>query len=182
MVDGMMDLSKRFQIDCDTVLLSVGLVPENELSKAAGVELNRVTNGPIVDSMLMTTDPGVFACGNVLHVHDLVDWVVEEARRAGNFAARYLRGERPSAQIAVKAGSNLRYVNPGKLDIQRDNKVYMRSLIVKNGATLELRSGSRVIKSIKKGHVQPSEMIDITLGPKDLAGLEPNSSVEFRII
>ncbi|MCL2267477.1 MAG: NAD(P)/FAD-dependent oxidoreductase, partial [Treponema sp.] len=83
---------KSFNIKCDTVLLSVGLVPENELSRAAGIELNSVTNGPLVDSSLMTNIEGVFACGNVLHVHDLADWVCEESRRAGAFAAKWLCG------------------------------------------------------------------------------------------
>jgi pyruvate/2-oxoglutarate dehydrogenase complex dihydrolipoamide dehydrogenase (E3) component len=174
---------KKFRIDCDTVLLSVGLIPENELSKDAGVELNGTTNGPLVDSSLMTNVDGVFACGNVLHVHDLVDWVAEESRRAGSFAAEWLRGERPLTQIRVKAGSNVRYVNPGKFNPRRDNNIYMRSMIVKNDAVLELRLDNRVIKSVKKGHVQPSEMINITLGPRDLEGVNvgPDSVLEFSI-
>jgi NADPH-dependent 2,4-dienoyl-CoA reductase/sulfur reductase-like enzyme len=174
---------KRFRIDCDTVLLSVGLVPENELSRSAGVELNGTTGGPLVDSFLMTNVDGVFACGNVLHVHDLVDWVTEEARRAGRFAAIWLNGARPSSQIRVKAGSNVRYVNPGKLNPAAENKVYLRSLVVKNDAVLELRVDNRVIKRVKQGHVQPSEMINFTLCPKDfddaLCGLD--SALEFAI-
>jgi hypothetical protein len=182
--DGIMQPEKKFRIDCDTVLLSVGLVPENELSKDAGVELNGTTNGPLVDSSLMTNVDGVFACGNVLHVHDLVDWVTEESRRAGAFAAEWLRGERPLTQIRLKAGANVRYVNPGRFNPGRDNNIYMRSMIVKNGAALELRLDNRVIKSVKKSHVQPSEMINITLGPKDLEGLNagPDSALEFSII
>jgi pyruvate/2-oxoglutarate dehydrogenase complex dihydrolipoamide dehydrogenase (E3) component len=82
MENSALQMDKRFRIDCDTVLLSVGLVPENELSRSAGVQLNGTTGGPLVDSFLMTNVDGVFACGNVLHVHDLVDWVTEEARRA----------------------------------------------------------------------------------------------------
>jgi len=134
MENGALVPEKAFRIDCDTVLLSVGLVPENELSKDAGVELNATTNGPIVDSTMMTNVDGVFACGNVLHVHDLVDWVAEEARATGRNAAAWLRGERPGVQVRLKAGSNVRYANPGKLDPRRDNKVYLRSLIVKNEA------------------------------------------------
>ncbi|MDR1239725.1 MAG: FAD-dependent oxidoreductase [Treponema sp.] len=175
---------KRFRIDCDTVLLSVGLVPENELSKAAGVELNNATNGPLVDSSLMTNVEGVFACGNVLHVHDLVDWVAEESRRAGRYAAEWLTGRGPRSQIPVKAGANVRYVNPGRLDPRRENRVYLRSLVVKTGAVLELRCGHRLIKSLKKGHVQPSEMISLNLGPKDIEGLETGAapSIEFSIV
>ncbi|MDR2484612.1 MAG: NAD(P)/FAD-dependent oxidoreductase [Treponema sp.] len=172
---------KRFQIACDTILLSVGLVPENELSKEAGVELNGTTGGPLVDSFLMTNVEGIFACGNVLHVHDLVDWVAEESRRAGAFAVRWLKGERPGVQIRTKVGSNVRYVNPGKIDLQGDHKIYLRSLVVKNDAVLELRIDNRVIKSIKKGHVQPSEMINVNLRPKDLEGVGPDSILEFSI-
>jgi NADPH-dependent 2,4-dienoyl-CoA reductase/sulfur reductase-like enzyme len=184
MENGAPQTGKRFRIDCDTVLLSVGLVPENELSRSAGVELNGTTGGPLVDSFLMTNVDGVFACGNVLHVHDLADWVTEEARRAGHFAAGWLKGERPASQIRVKAGSNVRYVNPGKLNPAAQNKIYLRSLVVKNDAVLELRVGNRVIKRVKKGHVQPSEMINLTLGSKDFddAPCGPDSVMEFAII
>ena len=78
-------------LDCDTVLLSVGLIPENELSRSAGVQMDPRTNGPVVYENMETSIPGVFACGNVLHVHDLVDYVSEEAGRAGKFAAEYIR-------------------------------------------------------------------------------------------
>jgi NADPH-dependent 2,4-dienoyl-CoA reductase/sulfur reductase-like enzyme len=184
MENGALIAEKSFRIDCDTVLLSVGLVPENELSKDAGVEINGTTNGPLVDSALMTNVPGIFACGNVLHVHDLVDWVTEEARRAGTCAAEWLRGEGPAAQIRVKAGSNVRYVNPGKLNLRGENKIYLRSLIVKNDAVLELRIDNRVIRRVKQRHVQPSEMINLSLGPGDLEGaaLSPDSALEFSIL
>ncbi|MDR0503182.1 MAG: NAD(P)/FAD-dependent oxidoreductase [Treponema sp.] len=174
---------KCFRIDCDTVLLSVGLIPENELSRAAGVELNTVTNGPLVDSGLMTNMEGVFACGNALHVHDLVDWVCEESRRAGRFACAWLRGQRPSLQISAKAGSHVRYVNPARIAPDRENIVYMRSMIVKSDAVLELRLDNRVIRSKKERHIQPSEMISFKLGPKDFEGFDINSGsvLEFSI-
>ncbi len=182
MENGALIPEKAFRIDCDTVLLSVGLVPENELSKEAGVELNATTNGPIVDSTLMTNVDGVFACGNVLHVHDLVDWVAEESRLAGRRAAEWLKGERPAVQLRVKAGSNVRYANPGRLDPKRDNKVYMRSLVVKNDAMVELKADNRLVRQIKKGHVQPSEMITLSVGPKELEGLGPDSVLELSIV
>ena len=175
---------KRFRIDCDTVLLSVGLVPENELSKTAGVELNSATGGPLADSNLMTSVDGVFACGNVLHVHDLVDWVAEESRRAGCYAAAWLGGERASLQIRAKAGANVRYVNPVRINPRRENKIYLRSLVVKNDAALELRLDNRLIRSVKKSHVQPSEMISFSVGPDDfpgqLAGMD--SVLEFSLV
>jgi len=175
---------KRFRIDCDTVLLSVGLVPENELSKAAGVRLNGNTGGPLVDSMLMTNMEGVFACGNVLHVHDLVDWVSEESRRAGRCASAWLNGDAPALQFSTKAGANVRYVNPARIAPDRDNRVYLRSMIVKNDAALEIRLDKRLIKTYKKGHVQPSEMISFNLGQKDLEAAQfgADSVMEISIV
>jgi NADPH-dependent 2,4-dienoyl-CoA reductase/sulfur reductase-like enzyme len=181
MENGVLLPEKAFRIDCDTVLLSVGLIPENELSKDAGVILNPATNGPLVDSNLMTNIDGIYACGNVLHVHDLADWVVEESRRAGRYAINYLQGNKVKSQMKVKAGSNVRYVNPGKLNQMRENKVYLRSLIVKNDAVLELTIEKQLIKSIKKNHVQPSEMINLTISPKELEHFDPESVIEFSI-
>jgi NADPH-dependent 2,4-dienoyl-CoA reductase/sulfur reductase-like enzyme len=184
MENGVLVPDKHFRIDCDIVLLSVGLVPENELSRAAGININSVTNGPIVDSRLMTNIEGVFACGNVLHVHDLVDWVCEESRRAGRYAARWLRGEAPSLQIRAKAGSNVRYVNPLRIAPDSENIIYMRSMVVKNDAVIELRLDGMVIRSIKERHVQPSEMISLKISPKDFREREFNadSILEFAII
>ena len=183
MENGLLAPEESFRIDCDTVLLSVGLVPENELSRAAGVEINPITNGPLVDSSLMTNVEGVFACGNVLHVHDLVDWVCEESRRAGRHAAKWLRGERPGLQIRTRAGSHVRYVNPARIAPNTENYIYMRSMIVKSSAVLELKLDNRLLKSRKERHVQPSEMICIKLGPKDFEGFEMNcdSVLEFNI-
>jgi len=183
MENGVLAPEKSFRIDCDTVLLSVGLVPENELSKTAGVELNSVTNGPFADSTLMTNIDGVFACGNVLHVHDLVDWVCEESRRAGRYAAQWLRGDSPPLQIRARAGSNVRYVNPVRIAPDRENHIYLRSMVVKNDAVLEIRLDNRIIRSKKERHVQPSEMINIKLSPKDFEGMEANSDsvLEFVI-
>lgn len=158
---------KSFLIPCDTILLSVGLVPENELSRSAGIELNPVTGGPSVDSTLMTNVPGIFACGNVLHVHDLVDYVAEEARRAGGFAADWLAGGKSGTQIRVRAGSNVRYVTPSRVDMERGTKVYFRPLVVKHDAVLEVSVDGRVVRTQKKGHIQPSEMLKVEFGPAD---------------
>ena len=182
--NGALMTEKAFKIPCDTVLLSVGLVPENELSKKMGVEINPMTNGPYVDSSLMTSVPGVFAAGNVLHVHDLVDYVVEEARRAGAFAAEWLSGKRAAKEIRVKAGPNVRYVNQSRIDPARDNKLYLRTLIVKNDAVLEVKLNNKVIRQARKSHVQPSEMLSLSLGPADLeAALQaPDSTLEISIL
>ena len=173
--NGIPSPDKSFRIDCDTVLLSVGLVPENELSREAGVELSSVTNGPLTDSFLMTNIEGVFACGNALHVHDLVDWVCEESRRAGSYTARWLRGEHPSPQIKTKAGSNVRYVNPARVFPGMENIIYLRSMILKKDAVLEVRLDNRVIHSKKERLIQPSQMISLRLGKGDFEGMEVNS-------
>ena len=183
MENGALVPEKSFRVDCDTVLLSVGLVPENELSRAAGIELSAVTGGPVVDSRLMTNVDGVFACGNVLHVHDLVDWVAKESRSAGRFASQWLEGGRPAMQLKALAGANVRYVNPGRINPESENCVYLRSMMVKNDAVLELRLDERIIRSVNQRYVQPSEMINVVIGPKDFKGLNVNSEsiLEFRI-
>lgn len=173
---------KAFKIACDTVLLSVGLVPENELSRNAGIEIQPTTNGPWVDSMLMTTMPGVFACGNVLHVHDLVDYVVEEARRAGANAAAWLSGYRPTREIRAKTGPNIRYVLPMRINPERENRLYMRSLVVKNDVRLEVRLDGAVVKSRKLAHVQPSEMLSLTLAPEELSAAGRDSTIEIALV
>jgi len=170
LVDGKSDYARTFRVDCDTVLLSVGLVPENELSRKAGIDLNQDTGGPIVDSNLMTGAQGVFACGNVLHVHDLVDYVAEEARRCGEAVGNYLAGE-GARQFRIVAGANVKYVAPGAFAPERDNILYLRSLIVRNDAVLEVKIGDTPIRQRKLAHVQPSEMIRLSLKPSDFPAL-----------
>ncbi|MDR2939594.1 MAG: FAD-dependent oxidoreductase [Clostridiales bacterium] len=105
-------------IPCDTILLSVGLIPENELSKNAGAMLSNITGGPTVNESLQTSTEGVFACGNVLHVHDLVDFVSEESMRAGESAALYVLGEQAATQAAIKLepAGGVRYTVPSTID------------------------------------------------------------------
>ncbi len=102
----------EMEVECDTLLLSVGLIPENELSSRAGIELDPATGGPVVDGSFMTNVPGVFACGNALHVHDVADWVSEEGAEAGRSAARWLSGDAPDWPFEVAAGRGLRYALP----------------------------------------------------------------------
>jgi NADPH-dependent 2,4-dienoyl-CoA reductase/sulfur reductase-like enzyme/bacterioferritin-associated ferredoxin len=158
---------RSFSLSCDTLLLSVGLIPENEISRALGVELHSQTGGPVVDSRLMTSYDGVFASGNVLHIHDVVDFVAEESRRMGVAVVEYLEGKPRPDEIGISAGSNVRYVMPSRLRLDGDNRLYLRSFIAKVGATVELRVDGNVINTYKQHHVQPSEMISI-----DLAGSE----------
>ena len=164
--DGSPVPGREFRIPCDTVLLSVGLIPENELSRAAGVPINEGTAGPWVDADLMTGAKGIFACGNVLHVHDLVDFVTEEARRCAERAAVYLKGGPRETMLPVNAGANVRCVVPNACAPGRENVFYMRSLVVKNDALLVVRVGGQEIRTKRLAHVQPSEMIRFALEPR----------------
>jgi NADPH-dependent 2,4-dienoyl-CoA reductase/sulfur reductase-like enzyme len=163
--DGSAAAGREFRIPCDTVLLSVGLIPENELSRAAGVPINEGTSGPWVDADLMTGAQGIFACGNVLHVHDLVDFVTEESRRCADRALEYLKGGPRETMLPVRAGANVRCVVPNACAPGRRNVFYLRSLVVKNNARLEVKVGGREVRTKKLAHVQPSEMIRFDLEP-----------------
>lgn len=174
MENGAVQTGKSFVIGCDTVLLSVGLVPENELSARTGVALSQVTNGPLVDSRLMTSVPGVFAAGNVLHIHDLVDRVAEEAIRAGKSCADWLDsagepasgGHERGPEIPLRAGTNVRYAVPSSFDPSRATRVSLRSLVPFERARLVLTREGREVWSRKLSWVTPGEMIacDIPAG------------------
>jgi hypothetical protein len=163
------------------VLLSVGLLPDTELAKKLGVALNPETGGPLVDAGLQTSVPGVFACGNLLHVHDLVDYVTEEAERCGERVAEYLAGEYESLQHRVAPGANVRYVVPNRYFPGRENRFYLRSLVVKNQARLEVRLGGELAKQRRLPHVQPSEMVSFTLKPSELSGLPAKADPTLEV-
>jgi NADPH-dependent 2,4-dienoyl-CoA reductase/sulfur reductase-like enzyme len=183
LVEGIEDHSRTFDIECDTLLLSVGLVPENDLSRTMGVDINPQTGGPIVDATMMTSVDGVFATGNVLHVHDLVDYVSEESQRTGDYVVRYLKADRPAGQLRTKPGPNVRYVNPGRCLVNEPTQLYFRTLIVKNKAVIELRLDGETIKTVRSSHVQPSEMITVGLSPEDFQDREigPDSALEVGV-
>jgi NADPH-dependent 2,4-dienoyl-CoA reductase/sulfur reductase-like enzyme len=172
---------KAFRLDCDTVLLSVGLLPDTELAKKLDVTLNPETGGPLVDAGLQTSVAGVFACGNLLHVHDLVDYVTEEAERCGERVSEYLAGQYEGLQHRVAPGANVRYVVPNRYFSGRDNRFYLRSLVVKNQARLEVRVGGELASERRLPHVQPSEMVSFTLKPADLAGLPAGSDRTLEV-
>jgi hypothetical protein len=160
-------LDKEEFIECDTVLFSVGLLPENELSKNAGIELSPITNGPIVDQYMQTSIEGVFACGNVVHVNDLVDNVSKESEQAGKFACMYALGTLPKASSVAtcKTGNNVRYLCPHKINLGTAEKVtiYFRVLKPELGVIILVKSNGNVIAKKKEIRVNPGEMNSITV-------------------
>ena len=154
----------REYIPCDTLLLSVGLIPENELSKTADVSLDRVTNGAVVDQDRQTATEGIFACGNVLHVHDLVDFVSEEAEVAGKSAAAYILGNtEKKLHIPLSTDGKVRYTVPQVITAEKDVTVYFRVADVYRNVTLRVLDGERVVAQKKKSRMAPGEMESITL-------------------
>ncbi|KUJ91681.1 MAG: FAD-dependent pyridine nucleotide-disulfide oxidoreductase [Thermoanaerobacter thermocopriae] len=172
-------------ISCDTLILSVGLIPENELSQKAGIELDPITGGPIVNEMLETSVPGIFACGNVLQVHDLVDNVTAEARLAANSAIRFIReGEFGKSNIAVKAGNGIRYVVPQKINvdnIEKRIKFRMRPVNVYNNAMLAVKSGDKYLLRQKRQRLTPGEMIDVNLSKDILKNANLEEGIVFLV-
>lgn len=159
-------------IPCDTLLLSVGLIPENELSRSAGVPMDRITNGALVDQDRQTQIPGVFACGNVLHVHDLVDYVSEEAELAGKGAVAYIRGEEKKAcQIPLRTDGRIRYTVPQCITAEETVSVYFRVADVYRDHAIVVKSQDGVIWSRKKQKLAPGEMECVTLTAEQLAGV-----------
>ena len=158
--------------DCDTLLLSCGLIPENELSRGAGVALSPVTNGPVVDESLETSVPGIFACGNVLHVHDLVDFVSQEAAQAGRRAARYLSGGGERGEpVRLTAGRGVRYTVPAQVDPLRMEEELTVRFRVDNeyrGAAVVVSAGEEILQRRKKLILAPGEMEEIRLSRKEL--------------
>ena len=153
----------EIEFDADTLLLSVGLIPENELSKNAGVELDLRTNGLVVSESMETNREGIFACGNVVHVHDLVDFVTEEAKNAGKNAAKYIKGKKRLNNFTeIKNGENISYTVPQKFEIESldgNLNVFMRVRnVFKNKQIVVKDEEGNVIQSFKKPHVVPAEM------------------------
>ena len=151
-------------IPCDTLLLSCGLIPENELTKGAGIALDRVTGGAIVDGSRETEAEGIFAAGNVLHVHDLVDFVSEEAEIAGRAAADFVKGKsRVECKIEVVPVGQVRYTVPSVIRRYSDTTVYLRVSEVLYGKKIALRAGDKLLFSKKKIKLAPGEMESVLL-------------------
>ncbi len=152
-------------VPCDTLLLSVGLIPENELSRAARIAMEPRTSGPQVDDTLMTSIPGVFSCGNVLHVHDLADWVSEEAALAGRSAVSYLEKNiaPPEKKIPISAGNGVRYVLPQTVSGLMDFTLSLRVASPSRNRVITVMDGEREVARKKIVRLHPAEMIHIKI-------------------
>ncbi len=157
------DLTKSWDIDCDTLLLSIGLIPENELSQQLGLRLDPATRGPVVDSRMETSQDGIFVCGNVVHIHDLVDFVSAESLVAGRNAGLYVTGQLPPADnIRLVAGENVAYCVPQTISSDRDHTVYMR--VRQPLEKCVLRLGDVYEKTLR--YVFPAEMVNLKVKPR----------------
>lgn len=171
-------------IECDTLLLSVGLIPENELTREAGIDLDPVTSGAVVDESRQTTQPGVFACGNVLHVHDLVDYVTLESYCAGEGAAKYVLGSAPEKKyISTKGVGGVRYIVPQKVNLNsgEDVKLYFRVGRVYKGASVVVKYNGYEIMRRKKPRLAPGEMENVILKESELQKFAEGGLVEISV-
>lgn len=176
-------------IPCDTLLLSVGLIPENELSQKAGVCMDPMTGGPYVDDSFETNVPGIFAAGNAVHVYDIVDWVTEDGLKAGESAARFTAdGSRQKvSMLPLIAGSNVRYVVPQVINRKSltDEKVRLQMRVkrpVEAAVRIEVRSGETLITRKAEPYVRPGEMITLALSSSVFNELDGAKSLTINVV
>jgi len=165
-------------VKCDTLILSVGLIPENELAESLGVELCKSTNGPVCDQNNMTMVDGVFSCGNSLHVNDLADYVSESGETAGRSAARYLPGLR--SLVKINAGKDFLYAVPQYLDIETlrgDTVIYFRSQEVRKETLVRVLINEQEVYSQQYDHLRPPEMERIVINFAGIVGMDSSISL-----
>ena len=171
-------------IECDTLMLSVGLIPENELTRNVGISIDRVTSGAIVDEYRETDHKGVFACGNVLHVHDLVDFVTKESQIAGEGAARYVLGKKSEPEyITTKGVGAVRYIVPQKVNIKNEGDVqlFFRVGSTFKNATVKVRYNGEEIISRKRPRLAPGEMENVVLKNDMLKSFAKDGVIEITV-
>ena len=182
------DSTRRF-IPCDTLLLSVGLIPENELTRAAGIPIDPVTNGAVVDEHRQTAIPGIFACGNVLQVHDLVDYVSDEAELAGAGAAAYVLAKHADSEMTVAdnitvptvAGDGVRYVLPQRVHPQSgDVALFLRVSAPAGRVRFTVRAGDTVLATAVRPKAAPGEMEKLPVKAEKLAGVTTPITVSME--
>ncbi|MGE5403652.1 MAG: NAD(P)/FAD-dependent oxidoreductase [Candidatus Saccharibacteria bacterium] len=173
-------------VECDTVILSVGLIPENELSENAGIKLDDITRGPVVDENMQTSIPGIFACGNVVNVYDLVDYVTYTGEAAGRGAARYAKGELSEGKpVPTVAGKNVQFTVPQAIDPARAQEtvnLYFRVRETAYNVRAIVKVGEEVIASKKERVVKPPEMVVVKLPPEKLAKIKPGDKITVDVI
>lgn len=184
-------------IACDTLLLSVGLIPENELSKSAEVQLDDITSGPIVNQRMETSVSGIFACGNVVHVHDLVDNVTVESMLAGKCAAMYINGDisylndtqtvkTSDSFTRTKPGKGIRYIVPQIVEkftssIDKGIKFYFRVNDIYKNVNIAVKNNGRVLASVSKQKVTPGEMEEIKFALPAMEAIDFSSPIIFEL-
>ena len=175
-------------IECDTVLLSVGLIPENEISSKCGIKMDSSTSGPVVNEKMETSVEGIFACGNTVHVHDLVDFVTAESLRAGKNAALYVKNieQRGEWKITVRAGNRVKYTVPQYMDTSIYNtenpiSIMFRSTDVYRDVSIVVYSDNERIKTIRKKIIRPGEMQVIELNPLQASKIKEDVTVTIEL-
>ncbi len=173
-------------IECDTLLLSVGLIPENEISASIGVAIDSATSGPVVNEHMQTSVEGVFACGNTVHVHDLVDFVTAESLRAGENAAKYIQGKikADGKKVTLRPGNRVRYTVPQYIESTKQDgnvSIMFRSTDVYKDVYIEVSSNNQVLKSVRKKVVRPGEMQVVELPPDQLEKADDNITVSIQL-
>ncbi len=176
-------------IPCDTLLLSVGLIPENELSRKAGVILDPVTGGPIVDDNFQTNVTGIFAAGNVVHVYDLVDWVTEAGYQAGRSAAKYAIDvrNRENHLVSLKAGENIRYIVPHMIDKRNleKNEIQLQMRVIRpveQPVWVEIHNEENLVTRKAERYVRPGEMVTLVLKPKQFNEVQKAKSLTVDVV
>ena len=180
-------LDKAFEIKCDTLLLSVGLIPENELARGANVKMSNITRGAMVDDSYMTSVDGIFECGNVLHVHDLVDFVSIEAKKAGEAAVNYINknDKKEYEKVEIKTDGKVRYVVPELLLKNNDYEPISLKLRVGNvfkNVKLEVVADDKVLVSRPKRVLTPGEMQSIDLKSEEVKALKEAKKIMVRVL
>lgn len=160
------------EIPCDTLILSVGLIPENELTLGAGAELDPHTQGALVDEFCQTTVPGLFSAGNVLHVHDLVDFVSLEAEGMAEGIRQYLEAGLPEAEIPVRCGRNIGHTVPQRVSGKQDFRLSLRVRQPQRNARLVVKQGKRILARKKIVNALPANMIELTVPCREMAAEE----------
>ena len=173
-------------IECDTLLLSVGLIPENEISNGCGISIDSTTSGPVVNEHMQTSVEGIFACGNTVHVHDLVDFVTAESIRAGENAAKYVQGAKAKnpSNVVLRPGNRVRYTVPQHIESTESENpisIMFRPTDVYRNVQIVAYSNNERIKAMKKKIVRPGEMQVLELNPEQLAKVKDNLTVSIEI-